>query len=130
MTGVGALRAVVGILCAAGAATLGALVLGEYEFTGTLPYLAGPLFGLVVGEIVVGVGATRSLPSGVAAAAVAFGGVAWAGWIDSSEGLEPVKGLAWVAAALAAGVALVRTVGLRRPGARPSSPDDVRAVGS
>ena len=129
VTAVGALRAVVGILCAAGAAVLGALVLGEYEFTGTLPFLAGPLFGLVVGEIVVGVGATRSLAAGVAAAALAFGGVAWAGWIDSSEGLEPVKGMAWVAAALAAGVALVRTVGRRRPGA-PATPDDVRAIGS
>lgn len=129
MTPVGALRAVVGILCAAGAAALGALVLGEYEFTGTLPFLAGPLFGLVVGEIVVGVGATRSMVAGFAAAALAFGGLAWAGWIDAGEGLEPVKGLAWVAAALAAGVAFVRTVGLRRPGARPS-PDDVRAVGS
>ena len=41
------LRAVLGLVCAAAAAGLGALILGEYEFTGSLPYVAGPLFGLV-----------------------------------------------------------------------------------
>jgi len=48
-------------------------------------------------------------------AALAFGGIAWAGWIDSSEGVEPVKGLVWVAAVLAAVAAALRTAGLRRP---------------
>jgi hypothetical protein len=117
-----ALRAGLGVVCGAAAAALGALILGEYEFTGNLPFVAGPLFGLVIGEIVVGVGATRSLLAGLAAGALAFAGIAWAGWIDSSEGLEPVKGLVWVAAALAAAVALVRTVGLRRPS--PASDGD------
>ncbi len=107
-------RATLGILCAAAAAALGALILGEYEFTGTLPFAAGPLFGLVLGEVVVGVGRTRALVAGLLAAALAFGGIAWAGWIDSSEGLEPVKGLVWVAASLAAVTALARTSGLRR----------------
>jgi hypothetical protein len=43
-----------------------------------------------------------------------FAGIAWAGWIDSTEGVEPVKGLVWVAAGLAAAAAVLRTVGLRR----------------
>ena len=93
---------------------MGALILGEYEFTGTLPYIAGPLFGLVIGEVVVSVGRSRSVPVAVAAALLSFGGVAWAGWIDSSEGVETVKDLAWVAAGLALTVALVRTIDLRR----------------
>ncbi len=101
-------------MCAAAVAALGALVLGEYEFTGTLPFVAGPLFGFVIGEVVVGVGRLRSLAVGLLAAALAFGGVAWAGWIDSTNGVEPVKALAWVAAGLAAAAALVRTVGLSR----------------
>lgn len=109
------LRAGLGVVCGALVAALGALILGEYEFTGTLPFVAGPLFGLVIGEVVVGVGRARSLVVGAAAAALAFGGIAWAGWIDSSEGVEPVKGLVWVAAALAAVAAGVRTVGMRRP---------------
>jgi hypothetical protein len=50
----------------------------------------------------------------VPAAVAAFGGIAWAGWIDSSEGVEPVKALVWVAAVLAAAAALLRIAGLRR----------------
>lgn len=109
-------RALLGLAVAAGASALGALVLGEYEFTGTLPFLAGPLFGLVVGEVVVAVGRSRTVPVGLAAAGLSFAGIAWAGWIDSSEGVEPVKGLVWVAAGLAGGAALLRTAG--RPARR------------
>jgi len=118
------LRAGLGLACAAAAAVLGALILGEYEFTGSLPFVAGPLFGLAVGEVVVGVGRDRSLPVGAVAGAIAFGGIAWAGWIDANEGVEPVKGLVWVAAALAATVATLRTTGLRRG----QTPDDVTAA--
>lgn len=108
------LRSILGLLCGAATAALGALILGEYEFTGTLPYVAGPLFGLVVGEVVVTAGRDRRWPVALVTAALAFAGIAWAGWIDSSEGLEPVKGLVWVAAALAAGTAGLRTLQLRR----------------
>lgn len=111
------LRAGLGVVCGAAVAAIGALILGEYEFTGSLPFVAGVLFGLVVGEVVVSVGQARSVVVAVLAAALSFAGIAWAGWIDSSEGVEPVKGLVWVAAALAALTAAVRTVGVRH-GAR------------
>lgn len=68
-------RSLLGLLGAAAASAFGALVLGEYEFTGTLPFLAGPLFGLAVGEVVVAVGRARALTVGMAAAAVAAAGV-------------------------------------------------------
>lgn len=105
-------RALLGLVAAVAVAGLGALILGEYEFTGSLPFAAGPMFGLVVGEVVVSVGRTRTLAWGLVAAALAFAGIGWAGWIDSTQGLEPMKGLVWVAAGLAAGTALVRTTGL------------------
>jgi hypothetical protein len=108
------LRAVLGVVCGAAAAALGAVILGEYEFTGSLPFVAGPLFGLVIGEVVVGVGRVRSVVVALVVGALAFAGIAWAGWIDSSEGVEPVKGLVWVAAVLGALVGTLRTVGLRR----------------
>jgi hypothetical protein len=111
------LRAVAGIVCGVAAAALGALILGEYEFRGTLPFVAGPLFGLVIGEVVVSIGRVRTVVAGAIASAAAFGGIVWAGWIDSSEGVEPVKALVWVAAPLAAATALVRIVGL--PGRAP-----------
>lgn len=106
------LRAVIGIVCGVAAAALGALILGEYEFRGSLPFVAGPLFGLVIGEVVVGVGRVRSLAAGAIASVAAFAGIVWAGWIDSSEGVEPVKALVWVAAPLAAVAAMVRIAGL------------------
>ena len=105
---------VLGIVCGALTAVLGALILGEYEFTGTLPYVAGPLFGLVLGEVVVGVGKTRAPVAAVCAAAFGFGGLVWAGWISSGEGLNPMATLVWVAAALAAICAYVRIAGLQR----------------
>ncbi|MEO6317738.1 MAG: hypothetical protein ABIP36_03040 [Acidimicrobiales bacterium] len=110
-------RAPVAVICAAAAAALGALILGEYELTGTLPYAAGPLFGLAIAEVVVGIGRTRAVTMGIGSGALASGGIAWAGWIDSSQGLEPVRGTVWMAAGLAAVTALLRTTGLprRRP---------------
>lgn len=119
-----ALRTGTGLVVAALVAWLGALILGEYEFEGMLPFVAGPLFGLAIGEIVVGVGRSRAVIVGVAAGGLAASGIAWAGWIDSSEGIEPVKRLVWVAAALAAATAMARVVGRARPRgpADPPSP--------
>lgn len=120
------LRAALGLLCGAAAAALGALILGEYEFTGALPFVAGPLFGLVIGEVVVGVGRSRAVAVATVAGLLAFGGIAWAGWIDSSEGVEPVKDLVWVSALLALVAGVVRTVGVRRArsSAPPARPDE------
>jgi hypothetical protein len=106
-------RALLGLLVGAATAALGALILGEYEFHGTLPWVAGPLFGLVIGEVIVGVGRSRHLAVAAVAAALSFGGIAWAGWIDSTQGIEPIKRLVWVSASLAAVAALLRTAGLR-----------------
>jgi hypothetical protein len=110
-------RIICGLVCAALVAALGALILGEYEFTGTLPYIAGPLFGLAVGETTVAVGRSRSPITASVASLLALGGIAWAGWIDSSEGVEPIHSGVWAAAALAAIAAFLRTAELR-PGHR------------
>lgn len=111
-------RTLFALLLAAACAALGAFILGEYEFEGSLPFVAGLLFGLLLGEVVVGAGQSRSILVGIVVAAEAAAGIAWAGWIDSSHGLEPVKGLVWVAAALAGTTALLRTVGLPGSGRR------------
>jgi hypothetical protein len=106
-------RTLVGLLCGAVVAVAGAKILGEYEFSGSLPFFAGPLFGLVVGEAIVAAGRTRTIVVGGIAALLALGGITWAGWISSGDGLEPVPTLVWVAAALAAVAAFVRTADLR-----------------
>lgn len=109
-----ALRAALGVLGGAATAALGALILGEYQFTGSLPFGAGPLLGLAIGEVTVGVGRLRTLPIAVATASLGFAAITWAGWIASGNGLEPMRPLVWVAAVLAAATAGVRTAGLRR----------------
>lgn len=89
-------------------------MLGEYEFTGTLPWLVGPLFGLAIGEVVGAVGRSKAVVVGAIAAAMCFAALVWTGWIDSSDGLEPIHGEVWPSALLAAGFAYVRIAGLPR----------------
>src|SRR3546814_9198075 len=88
-----ALRIGLALVLAALVAALGALILGEYEFDGALPFVAGPLFGLVLGELVVGVGRSRHLLIAVLTASLAAGGIAWAGWIRSEEHTSALQSL-------------------------------------
>jgi hypothetical protein len=106
-------RTLLGLLCGAVVAALGALILGEYEFSGTLPWFAGPLFGFVVGEAVVTAGRTRSMVVGAVTAMLSLAGITWAAYISSGDGLSPIPTLAWVAAGLAAVAAFLRTADLR-----------------
>lgn len=104
------IRATLGLALAAAAAVLGAFILGEYEFQGWLPAVAGVLFGLVIAEITVEVGRRRTWPVAVTAGLFAAGGLVWAGWISAGEGLAPIPGGAWLAAGLALVVAAGRVV--------------------
>ncbi|MEY2458487.1 MAG: hypothetical protein QOG30_317 [Acidimicrobiaceae bacterium] len=97
------------------ACAVGALILGEYEFSGATPIGAGVLFGLVISEIVIEVGATRAPIIGVLSGAMVAGALAWAAWVSSGEGLRPFPTGAWIAMALGAAAAGVRTGGWRRP---------------
>ncbi len=103
---------------AAGAAVsgFGALIVGEYEFEGILPLLAGVVLGLLVSEAVALGGQWRGWVPAVVSAVLAAAGILWGGWIDSGEGLEAYPALAWAGAATAAAVAVVRT--RPRPGPR------------
>ena len=116
-----ALRVAISLVIASLLAALGALVLGEYEFTGALPFVAGPLFGLLIGEVVLTVARVRSWPLAIAAGALAALGLLGAGWIDADEGLEPISGSVWPAMALGA-VAASASVGERR--GTPATPDE------
>lgn len=107
-------RAAVGLGLAAAVSVLGAFILGEYQFEGFLPLGAGVLFGLVVAEVAVEVGRRRTVPVAVLCAAFAAAGLVWAGWISAGEGLQPIPGGAWLAAAVGAAAAALRVVGLRR----------------
>jgi hypothetical protein len=109
----GVTRTLLGLLCGAAVAAVGALILGEYEFSGALPWIAGPLFGFVIGETIVTVGRSRTMSIGAVAALLALAGITWAAYISSGDGLSPITTLAWVAAGLAAVAAFLRTADLR-----------------
>jgi hypothetical protein len=95
-------------------AVLVALFLGEYEFAGTMPYVAGPLVGMVLGEIVVSLGKDRTVLGGVLCAAIAAAAILVAGGIDANS-VEPIKTGAYVAAGLASVGAYWRAGVLHRP---------------
>jgi hypothetical protein len=108
------LRTGVALLFGALASVLGAFILGEYQFEGTMPIIAGALFGLVVGELIVEVGRHRNWAVGLLAGLECAGGLLWAGWISAGSGLEPISGGAWLAAGIALVVATVRIAGVGR----------------
>lgn len=115
-------RAALGLALAAMACALGALILGEYQFSGITPYFGAALFGLVIGELVAEVGRLRSPLVGVVAALLVAGALLWAAWISTSEGLRPLPGEVWPAMAIGAACAGWRTGRWTRPsGSEPSA---------
>lgn len=94
------MRLALAVLAGAAVAALGALILGEYEFTGTTPYVAGVLFGLVVAEAVIGVARRGGRELAAAAAVLSGGGLLWAAWISSGRDWDYVFRPAWVAVAI------------------------------
>ncbi len=111
-------RMVVGIVAGAAVAALGGWILGEYPFTGIMPYITGVLFALVVAEVILSVG--RREPNrmvGATAAVITAAGIGLAVWIQSTEGLVAIPPGGWVAISLGFVVALLR--GGIRTGGRP-----------
>ena len=86
-------------------ALLAAFIMAEYEFEGFTPYLAALAVGFLAGEVVAGIGRWRGVDAMVVTAAIAAGSILYGQWLESDEGLEPWSQLAWLAAALAAGIA-------------------------
>lgn len=103
-------RIALAIVTVTAVGALGALVLGEYEFQGVMPYAAGALFGLVLGEVGFAIGG-RSLALAAVTAAAGAGGLLWAAWISSGDGLRPLPLGVWPAMALCAVAGASRTGG-------------------
>ena len=104
---------VVGALFAA----LGAVILGEYEFTGFTPVVAGILFGLIIAEVMTVAAKRADLPLALFAAVFSAAGIVWAAWISSGRDWGYVPGGAWLGMVLAAAAA---AVWIKSPGRRGS----------
>lgn len=99
------MRAVVTTIIAAAVAVLAALISGEYELNGPASLVAGLGIGLVVGQVFA-MGQWRGLFPATLAALLAAGSMAWAGWIDSGQGLYPYPPMVWSGVAVAAATAV------------------------
>ena len=118
---------ILSVLAGAAVAAFGALVAGEYDYQSLVPLFAGVALGLLVSEAVALGGQWRGWGPAALAAALAAAGVLWGGWISSGNGVAAYPSFAWVGAALAAVVALVRARPRpvqRRP--RSAAPDPPR----
>lgn len=98
---------VVGIVVA----VFGALVLGEYELRVGSGLVAGVVLGGVVAEAALMTAGVRRLAVPVVAvlAAVSFGALVWAGWIDVHRRDEPIPFGAWLGGVAGAVVVALRT---------------------
>lgn len=118
-------------MAAAAAASLTALILGEYELTLGTATAAGLVVGFGLPEIVLAVARWQGVVPAVLGAAMAGGSILWAGWISSGRGVAPFRATAWIGVGLAVVLAGWRLRG-GREGARqqhvaPITGDDVGA---
>ena len=102
------MRLILGLVVAAGVGALGAVILGEYTFSGLSVVGSGLLLGLFVGEAAVSVSHRPGLALGLACAAVAGAAMTWSGWISTGHDLSFLEPEGWVAVALAAVAAGIR----------------------
>ena len=116
------MRHVVAVLVGAFITCAGAVILGEYVYEGTTPFLAGGLFGLVLAEVVTTIARTGDAYLMAATALLVEACLVWALWISTGHRLDLAAVEAWVGIAfgMAAAAFWVRSAG-RRPRRSPTS---------
>jgi ABC-type cobalamin transport system permease subunit len=95
-------RPLLGVAAGAAVAAAGALLLGEYNFSGWPIFAGCALLGLFVSEAVASAGRRRGLGAGVLSAVLAAAGLTWSAWISSGRDLSQLPSDGWVAVALGA----------------------------
>lgn len=110
------MRLILALVAAAVVSGLGAVMLGEYTFSGPAVLAMGVVFGLLVSEAAVTV-APHPPPGqprrnrtllGVACAAIAAAGMLWSAWISTGHDLSFLEPEGWVAVGLSAAAAGLR----------------------
>lgn len=78
-----------------------ALILGEYPFTGTTPYLAAILVPAAIGFAVVWIDGDHRAWLWAATGPLSAAGIGWALWISTGRGADTVPAGGWASIALA-----------------------------
>jgi len=97
------MRTVVALTVGAALTVIIALVLGEYPFVGFSPFVAAALVPAIIASAVVGTAGHHRQSLWAATGVLSAGAIAWAVWISTGRGLDPVPLGGVVAAALALG---------------------------
>jgi hypothetical protein len=95
------MRQLVAVVAGAAAACVGALIAGEYPFTGVVPYVVGILLGMAIAELVVAIARRATIVLGAICAVVAAAAVAYAAWDDAGFGVRPIAASAWAGVVVA-----------------------------
>ena len=115
----GPARPALALVATGATAAVGALILGEYQLRGATAVVAGAVFGLVVGEVAVGIARRQDLVVAVPAALMAGSGLLWAAWIWSGQPWKGVPAGAWTAAGIGVVVTLAWVTGVKVTGPGP-----------
>lgn len=116
------MRLILAVVAGAAVAALGAVIFGEYPFSGVLVLGSAVIFGLFVAEAVIAVGRRKGWDLAATAALLAVAGLVWAGWIAENHDLGRVAVEGWVAVALGGMVAGVRAKPPRTAAGSPPGP--------
>ena len=117
------MRPVVAVLTGAFVTCFGAVILGEYVYEGTTPFLAGGLLGFFMAEMVTSIAKAGDVYLMAATALLVEACLVWALWISTGHRLDLAAGEAWagIVFGMAVGAYWVRSAG-RRPQRTPARP--------
>jgi hypothetical protein len=109
------MRPIVAVVAGAFVTCLGAVILGEYQYEGTTPFLAGGLLGLFLAELVSSIARRGDVYLMAATALLVEACLVWALWISTGHRLDLAAGEAWfgIAFGMAAAAYWVRSAGQR-----------------
>lgn len=117
------MRSVLAVVAVLVTASLGAVIIGEYELKGAIPLVGGLLFGLIVAEVAMAAAGARTALVAALAGSAAGAGLVWAAWISSGHDWSYVPTEAWAGVALAViGAGLWVRGPRRRAAGSPASP--------
>lgn len=110
------MRPVVAVVVGAFVTCVGAVILGEYVYEGTTPFLAGGLLGLLLAELVTWIARAGDAYLMAASALLVEACLVWALWISTGHRLDLAAAEAWagIAFGMVAAAFWVKSAG-RRP---------------
>lgn len=101
------MRTVLAVVAGAVLAAVAAVILGEYSFSGWVPWVAGVAVPVAVGETAALIAGRQPPALWVAISVLSAGGLAWGAWLSQGHGLAPISVGGWTAIALGALVPLL-----------------------